>query len=223
VHSAHEPQSQSQEPGGLAELAAICTSPEFRRLARRLAGDFAEDVLQDTYYLVARVCRREPIDNLPGYCYRTLANQARRLGRDLAQGPVPTDDPEAARGTSHGHGDTLGGHAPSAEAAALARVVAQERLDRLRRLRAELRAGIQACSPDPGRYQAVVLSVAEWVLASGGPANTAEINETLAEAYPAWFGASCCQPVTLYKRLSRARQSVRLVLAAVVDRDELLP
>jgi hypothetical protein len=219
VSSAHE--SQSQEPGGLAELAAICTSPEFRRLARRLAGDLAEDALQETYYAVARVCQREPIDNLRGYCYRALANMARRLRRELAHGPVPTDDLEAVHGA--GHALSVGGHPPSAEAAGLARVVTEEWLHRLRRRRAELRTGIQACSADPGRYQAAVLSVAEWVLASGGPANTAEINQALAEAHPAWFGVSCGPPGTLYKRLSRARQSVRLVLEAVVDRDDLLP
>ena len=111
--------------GGYEELAAIAGDPGMRRLAWRLAGDMADDLLQETWYAMARTAALESIENPRGYFYRTMVNTWRHLGQDLARHGIPADDLDAAAGAAGG--------VPSAEHDALARLDAADRRGRLRR------------------------------------------------------------------------------------------
>ena len=201
--------------GGYDELAAIASDPGMRRHARRLAGDFFEDVLQETWYAVVRARAREPIGNLRGYFYRVLVNTASAHVR----GNRPAGHPGRRPAARSRRGPDL--TAVSAESDALPRLLAAARRDLLRRGHAELRQGIPACSPDPDRYRDVILAVAEAMLAGEGPASRAEINEALTGAYHEWFDTADATPATTYQRRCRARESIRQVLAAVIGPDDL--
>ena len=200
--------------GGYDELAAIVSDPGMRRHARRLSGDFFEDLLQETWYAVAQACAREPIGNLRGYFYRVLVNSSRRMRQEIARQGTPVTDPARSR-----QGRDL--TAVSAESDALPRLLAAARRDLLRRRRAELRQEIPAYSPDPDRYRDVILAVTGAMLADDGPASRAEINDALTTAYPEWFNAPDATSATTYQRRCRARDSIRQVFAAVLGLDDL--
>ena len=83
-------------PGGYDELAAIACDPVMRGHARRVAGDLAEDALQETWYAVAQARARGPIANLRGYFYRALVNTARRMREEVGRLGTPAGDLAAA-------------------------------------------------------------------------------------------------------------------------------
>jgi hypothetical protein len=199
--------------GGYDELASIASDPGMYRHARRVAGELAGDALQETWYAVAQAGSREPIGNLGGYFYRTLVNISRRMRAEIAQQATPVDDPAAASAARRGRDQATA----SAESIALPRLLAAARRERLRRCRPELLRKIPACSPDPDRYQDVILAAAERMLADEGPASRAEINAALTATYPEWFDAPDGTPANTYQRRCRARESIRQVLAAVID------
>ncbi len=186
-------------PGGYDELAAIACDPVMRGHARRVAGDLAEDALQETWYAVAQARARGPIANLRGYFYRALVNTARRMREEVGRLGTPAGD-LAAAGALQGRLPT----AASAESDALPRLLAAARSDLLHRRRAELRQAIPACSPDQGRYRDVILAVAEAMLRPDGPDSRAEMNEALVAAYPEWFDAPAATPEMTYQRRRRA-------------------
>jgi hypothetical protein len=202
-------------PGDYEELAAIACDPGMRRAARRLAGSMADDLLQETWYAMARTSAREPIENPRGYFYRTMVNTWRHMSRDLARHGIPADDLDAAAGRAH--------RMPSAEQDALGLLDAADRRVRLRARRAELWLTIPPYSPDPYRYRGVLMAVAEAAVAGDGPVSRTELNEALVAAYPEWFGAPDVRPGTLQQRRCRARQAIRRLLAAVVGPDDLRP
>lgn len=86
--------------GGYEELAAIACDPGMRRLAWRLAGDMADDLLQETWYAMARTAARESIGNPRGYFYKTMVNTWRHLRQDLARHGIPADDLDALQARS---------------------------------------------------------------------------------------------------------------------------
>lgn len=200
--------------GGYEELAAIAFDPGMRRAAWRLAGDMADDLLQETWYAMARTAARDSIVNQRGYFYKTMINTWRHLRQDLARHGIPADDLDAAAGASSGM--------PSAEHDALARLDAVARRGRLRRRRAELWLSIPPYSPDPYRYREVVMTVAE-AAAGDGPVSRSELNEALMAAYPDWFGERGVKPGTLQQRRCRARQAIWRLLAAVLRPEDLRP
>ena len=199
--------------GGYEELAAIAGDPGMRRLAWRLAGDMAEDLLQETWYAMARSATLVSIENPRGYFYRTMVNTWRHLGQELSRHGWPTDDPDSAAGPSLSM--------PSAEDTALARLDAAARRGRLRHRRAEVWLMIPAYSADPYRYREVILAAAEEAAAGDGPVTRAELNEALVAAYPEWFGEPGVKPGTLQQRRCRARKAICQLLAAVLDPDGL--
>jgi hypothetical protein len=205
------------------ELARIANDPGMRLHARRMAGDLAEDALQETWYLVAQACRRRRIENLRGYFYVTLVNTSRRMREELGRGPIPVDDPDMVAGAVPFGRDHQDAGVPSAESMALRGLSTRARRDRLWRRRAELWPSISANSADPERYRAVIFAVAEALLAGDGPATRAEINDALKACYPRWFDAREVKPATLHQRRCRARESIRLLIFAVIGRDDLLP
>ena len=214
--------SHPSEFDGYEQLAAMANDPAIRRHARRLAGDLAEDVLQETWYHVAQVCQRGSIDNPSGYFYRTLVNTARHMRQELGRVGTVTDDP-AREAESFRRGQDRRHAIPSAEREAMQRMRAQARQDALQRNRAELSQRIPAYSADPDRYRTAILAVAAWILTDNGPINRAEINEALRAAYPAWFDTSEVKADSMNQRRCRGGHSNRLVLGAVVGRDDLLP
>jgi Sigma-70 region 2 len=201
--------------GGYEELAAIACDPGMRRAAWRLAGDMADDLLQEAWYAMARTAARESIENPRGYFYKTMVNTWRHMRQDLARHGIPADDLDAAAGAAKGM--------PSAEHDALARVGAAARRGRLRARRAELWLMIPPYSPDPYRYRGAVLAVAEAAAAGDGPVSRGELNEALVEAYPAWFGEPGVRPGTLQQRRCRARRAIWRLLAAAFGPDDLRP
>ena len=201
--------------GGYDELATIACDPGMRRAAWRLAGDMADDLLQETWYAMARRAAPESIQNPRGYFYRTMLNTWRHLRHDLARHGIPADGVDTAAGAAMGM--------PSAEHDALNRLDAADRRERLRGKRAELWLTTPPYSPDPYRYRWVIMTVAEAVVSGDGPASRSELNEALIAAYPEWFGEPDVGPGTLQQRRCRARRAIQRVLAAVLGPDELRP
>jgi len=196
------PSANPQNPagsGGYEELAAIARDPSMRRAAWRLAGDMADDLLQEAWYAMARTAARESIENPRGYFYKTMLNTWRHLRQDLARHGIPADDLDAAAGAAKG--------LPSAEHEALARLDAAARRGRLRARRAELWPTIPPYSPDPYRYRGVVITVAEAVAAGDGPVSRVELNKVLVEAYPEWFGEPGVAPSTFRESKRRPSES----------------
>jgi hypothetical protein len=200
---------------GYEELAAIACDPGMRRAARRLAGDMADDLLQETWYAMARTAARESIENPRGYFYKTMVNTWRHLRQDLARHGIPADDLDVTANAAR--------DMPSAEHDALARLDAAARRGRLRDRRAELWLTIPPYSPDSYRYRVVVMTVAEAAAAGDGPTSRSELNEALVAAYPEWFGEPGVKPGTLQQRRCRARQAIWRLLAAVLGPDDLRP
>jgi DNA-directed RNA polymerase specialized sigma24 family protein len=210
-----EPAGNRWEPSAAEqydELNEIRADSVMRRHAQRLAGDLAEDLLQETWYIVARASASRPIDNLSGYFYRVMVNAAKRLRADVAHQGIPSEDPAAAAGPHRARQLA----AASAEDAALPEVVNDARRDRLRHDQAGLRPLISACSPDPDRYRDAIFTVAGQLLADGGPANQTEVNDALVAAYPEWFAAPGAATATIDQRRFRGRRDIKRVLAVVI-------
>jgi hypothetical protein len=211
-----EPTRSRWEPtpaGDYDELNAIAADPVMRRHARRLAPGFAEDLLQQTWYTVARVSARTPIRDLGAYFYTVMVNTAKHLRDDIARHGVPVDDPVAAAGPRRGRELA----AAPAEEDALLRLLSDARRELLHRRRAELRSGIPACSPHPSRYRDAILDLAERMLADDGPDSRPEVNAALIAAYPEWFDGPGVAAATKYQRRCRGREDVWRVLTAVIS------
>ena len=201
--------------GSSEELTAIACDPGMRRLARRLAGEMADDLLQETWYAMTRTAARESIENRRGYFYKTMVNTWRHLSQDMVRHGIPAEDLDTAAGAAKG--------TPSAEHDALARLGAADRQGRLRARRAELWLTIPPYSPDPYRYRGVVMTVAEAVATGDGPVSRGELNDALMAAYPEWFRESGVKPGTLQQRRCRARQAICRLLTTILGLDDLRP
>jgi DNA-directed RNA polymerase specialized sigma24 family protein len=206
------------------ELLKLWMDPEIWRLALHRAGDrdLAEDALQETFYSVARTKAPSHIENLRGYFCRALINEVRHLRGQLR--PVPVEDPEMLTRPQQ-LGIRL--HASDAarpvdEAAVWLQLAATWR-KRFRRERRRLMAMVPERSSDPRRYREVIVAAAAKILhaAGDGHVNWADSDMALRTAYPDWFDEPGCTRDTYYQRLSRARREVRVLLQAVVGRDEL--
>lgn len=80
-------------------------------------------------------------------------------------------------------------------------------------------------SNDPERYRLVVLAAAEEMLRTSmkGHVSWADCKKALQAGLPTWLNETGCEVETLYQRLSRARQDVRMLLKTIVIREELSP
>jgi hypothetical protein len=213
------------EPSCLEVLAQTCCDPGIRRLARRHAGDLAEDALQETYYSVARACEHQAIRDIRAYFIRSLINRSRRMRQELTQAPFPIDDPDQATRNGAGPHPWNPAATASAEETAIANLCAAARRASFRANWTGLRNAIPGSSPDPGRYQDIVLELAGQIAAGTGegPMNHAEINQCLVRGYPEWFNEPCCARGTLYQRRRRARESIHTVLLKICGPDDLSP
>jgi hypothetical protein len=89
--------------------------------------------------------------------------------------------------------------------------------------RESLTAAVPGRSPDPGRYRALIVSVAEQVLRSIIIADVcdADGNPALRAAYPGWFNDDGGTTGNAHQRFSRARADVRSLLRMIISRDDL--
>jgi DNA-directed RNA polymerase specialized sigma24 family protein len=205
------------------QLQAIRQEPQVRRTALRLAGDreLAEDVIQAACCALAALKDPDRIDNLRGYFFRVLRNEATKL---YASRETPYEDPERAID-------------PDQPGTALCGLVSARPIDETVCfwLQAEswlrpfadqcehLLAAVPDRSFNPVRYREVIVAAAERVLrdAINGEPSDADSSDALRAAYPDYFDQADAAPNTLYKRFSRAREDVRALLQGIVNRDEL--
>lgn len=199
-------------------VSALALDPEIVRLAERYARtrDVAYDAIQETYYAVVRVRDPDHITDLRRYFCRALQRQVVEL-LELA-GPSPSDDVDALV-AARSNGTRRPG--ASAEEHAVRSVQRATWLRRLARLPA---VSVPGRSPDPRRYQAVIVTIARHVLPAllQGEVSAADLDQLLARAYPEWFADEEASRATYHQRFSRGRRDLRAVLASVISRDELL-
>jgi DNA-directed RNA polymerase specialized sigma24 family protein len=194
------------------ELLALRQDPQVRVAARKLVGDLdlAEDLNQTVWYRLAALKHPERIANIRRYYLRVLRNEAAKL-YGLRQ-DTPLEDPD-------------GVPAPALPVDEKVCNALRDRswLDRLAARREDLREAVPARSNDPGRYQGLILQTAEEVLREGvnGESGDADTNDALRAAYPEYFAETGVAVNTCHQRFRRAREDVKALLQAVVDRDEL--
>jgi DNA-directed RNA polymerase specialized sigma24 family protein len=216
-------------PGGSVDfqlrLLAIRQDPQVIGLAYKWARDpyLAEDALQIAYYKVATVTHPERIDNLYAYFLTVLKNEITALHAQH-QKTTPRENPGAALEPGP-HATVVCGPAPSRPVDDLVRtsLLAGSVRARLTVRRLSLLASIPARSEDPCRYRIVIYHAAEQVLLDGlnGEASDADSSDAFRGAYPEYFAQPGASANLLHQRFRRAREDVKALLQAVVDRDEL--
>jgi DNA-directed RNA polymerase specialized sigma24 family protein len=215
----------ASSPSFQEELLLIRTAPEIWRLALRRAGcrDLAEDALQETFYSVSRVKDPGHVENLRAFFCKALIHEINHQ-REQPR-PIPVEDPETvADNRPQDFPASNPGHS-SVDGEAVWLVLAGTWFMRFSRRRAELRTMVPERSNDPEGYRLVVLAVAEEMLRTSmkGHMSWADCKKALQAGLPTWLNESGCEVETLYQRLSRARQDVRMLLKTIVIREELSP
>jgi DNA-directed RNA polymerase specialized sigma24 family protein len=211
--------SGRQKAGFLDDLAALVQDPAIRALARHRAGsrELAEDALQDTFYYAARKSPEEIRDLLSFFCKSLTRTIDRELARSAAR---PTEDIAAIADSRPGLSPPGTAAADSIAGEVHLRALTEAAFNRLERerQRGELMAMIPARSEDPRRYRATILEAAEKILRllCEGPVPAADWNAVLTSEYPQWFDESGLAYDGQYRRLSRARADVRMLLRAVL-------
>lgn len=207
----------------LEGLLAIRHDPKVKSLALRRAGDveLAQDALSQAYYAVARR-GPEGIQNLRAYYCRTLINAVNGLRHQFAA--ILTEDFERV---AESHQDRPGGlpHPRAIDETVCSHLLAGAWLEPFATRRGELAAQVPARSPDPQRYRAMIVTVAERVLRANvtGDVSDADSNPELIVVYPDWFAEPGCAENSRHQRFCRARADVRALLATIVSRDDLCP
>jgi DNA-directed RNA polymerase specialized sigma24 family protein len=217
-------------PGGSLDfqqsLLEVRHDPQVIGLARRWAGapDLAEDALQIAYYNVATARHPQRIDNLHAYFVKVLKNEIAAL-RAQGQKTTPLPKPGAALEAAQ-HTIAVCGSARSRPLDDLVRtsLLARSVRTRLAAQRMGLLLAIPARSEDLRRYRAVIYASAEQVLVDSlnGEASDADSNDAFRAAYPGYFAQPGASANLLHQRFRRAREDVKALLQAVVDRDELI-
>jgi DNA-directed RNA polymerase specialized sigma24 family protein len=203
-------------PGGSSdfqqELLALRQDPQVKKLAWKLVGDLdlVEDLNQTVCCRLAALKHPERIENLRGYYFRVLRNEATKL-YTLRQ-ETPLEDP-----------DSISAPAQPIDDKVCNSLYHLTWLQRFRVRREVLLAAKPARSEDPSRYRIVIYYAAEQVLLDGlnGEASDADSNEAFGAAYPEYFAQPHASANLLHQRFRRAREDVKTLLQAVVRRDEL--
>jgi DNA-directed RNA polymerase specialized sigma24 family protein len=206
----------------LRQLLEIRQDPQVKSLAWRHAGspDLAEDALQEAFYAIAKVKHPGEIRNLRAYFCRVLVKTAHKLRGQL--GAFPVDD---VAGVADARQDMIISQpAPPVDESVSDRLLRRTLHERFTAKRAYLVRNVPGRSPDPGRYRALIVSVAEHVLLStlSGDVSDADGSLALSAAYPEWFAGEGCAVGNGHQRFSRARADVCRVLRLVVKRADLL-
>lgn len=202
------------------QLLEIWADPQVRALARRRAGDpeVADDALQSTYAVMARLKNLDQIDNLKAYFCQVLVREVYRERDRL--GAVLVDDFARLAEEQEGSGFSSGRLPPAEFEEAVCSVVAAGSWHRrLTGARRDLAAAVPARSGDPDRYRAVVYAAAEQILRDGisGESSQADSNEAFRASYPEYFDQPGATPNTRYQRLLRARADTRALLQAAIS------
>jgi hypothetical protein len=207
------------------ELLAIRDDPQVRGLARRRAGDpdLAMDALQSAYCAVARVADPTAIRNLRAYFCQVLTREIYRLAGQL--GAILIEDFTSAADARQTRPGGQLPVPPSVAETVSTHLLAQAWLEPFATRRAELTAGVPGRSPDPGRYRAMIVTVAEQVLRAIiiEDISDADWNAALRVAYAGWFAEPRCNDNTCHQRFRRARTDVRDLLRTIINRDDLNP
>jgi DNA-directed RNA polymerase specialized sigma24 family protein len=203
------------------QLTEIREDPGIKRLARRYSGhpDLADDALQRTYYILARLENLEQIKNLRAYFCKVLIREVHRERGQLGAALV-----EDFTRVVEARQDAGGPVSPSSVDDTVGfSLQARSWLKRLADERDGLLAAIPARSDDPDRYRAVIYAAAEQVLRDGINAepSDADTDDAFRAAYPEYFDQPDRLPNTLYQRFHRARDDVKDLLQAIVNRGEL--
>jgi hypothetical protein len=206
----------------LDQLTLIREDPQVKKLARARAGDpdMAEDALQETFYLMAKIRQPQRIDDLRKYFYKVLIRSIYRLRGQL--GAVAVDD---AGGLVDASGRGLGGEPspPLFDEVTHTNMVARNWHDRLGKQRVALTGSVPGRSPEPGRYRDVIMTTAEGMLLAivTGDFREVDLNLALRAAYPEWFAERRVAMGNIHQRLTRARSDIRDLLKTVISLDEL--
>jgi len=216
------PDAQSR-PDFQHELLAIREDPEVRSLALRRAKnpEIAEEALQTAYLAVSRIPNPDPIENLRTYfCAVLLREIYRELGQRRLEAPVDftaSDDVRQGR-------PVINSPAPRPLSEEVqTRLLGQGWLGAFR-ARPELAAKVPSRSPDPARYQRLIVKVAENMLRVILKENAdidPDINEALRGGYAEWFAAPTSSMNIRHQRLLRARSDVSALLRTIVERRDL--
>jgi sigma-70-like protein len=203
-------------PGGSSsfqqELLALRKDPQVKRLAWRLVGDLGlvEDLHQTVCLRLTALKHPERIENIRRYYFRVMRNEAARLY--VLGSETPFEDPDTVPAPAHPVDDQ-----------ACDSVCGHIWLQRLAAWRETLLVGIPARSADPRRYRTVACHAAEQVLLDSlnREASDADSNDAFRAAYPEYFAEPGVAANTCHQRFRRAREDVKALLQAVVDRGEL--
>jgi hypothetical protein len=191
-------------------------------LARARAGDheLAEDALQQTFEVMAQITDPERIEDVRAYFCRVLTRVINALRGQL--GAVLLDDFASTADACQGGSRSEALPRPLDESVVV-NLLAHGWLGRFIAEREYLTATVPGRSADPGRYQDLIVSVAEQVLRAivSGDVCDADGNLALRTAYPDWFAEDGINVGNAYQRFSRARAEVRALLRMIVSRDEL--
>jgi DNA-directed RNA polymerase specialized sigma24 family protein len=210
--------------GLLDDLADLVKDPEIRRLAERRARspELVEDALQETFRTVAQTQQPESIRDLRAFFCKSLIHE---INHQLARPrPILADDAGSIWGHSQEQPPPSGPSPPvSVEGEAHMRLLAGAVLARLERDRDELMDTVPARSGDGRRYQSATVTAALTILLLlvEGSVTSADWNAVLRAGHPQWYDEPGLAHDARHQRLSRARRDVRVLLQAILPRDEL--
>jgi DNA-directed RNA polymerase specialized sigma24 family protein len=203
----------------LRRLLELWQDPQVRGYAWRRAGDrdLADDALQTTYYLMARLKHLAEIENLKAYFYQVLRHEIDRQRGELRAGLV--EDPSRPAENCQPGARAQDKSPPAFEDAVCVSVLFRHLHKRLVSRREELLATVPARSADPGRYRAVIYAAACQILSDGGKGEVSEAdsNEALQASYPEYFAQPGASANTCHQRCLRARADVRKLLQALIS------
>jgi len=179
------------------------------------------DALQEAYYAVARVKDPTAIRNLRAYFCQVLTREIYRMLGQL--GAMLVEDFTSVADAHQGRSGGLLSVPQSVAETVSTHLLTEAWLEPFATRCGELTASVPGRSPDPGRYRAMIVTVAERVLRAIVIADTtdADYNTALRGAYAEWFAEPGYPENTYHQRFSRARADVRALLRAVVSRDDL--
>lgn len=215
--------ASDSQPDFQHELLTIREDFEVRRLALRRAKnpEVAEDALQSAYSAVLRVAHPGAIGNLRAYYCRVLINEiCCELGQLRA---AALDDLTELADMRQGR---QGSSSPAPRAFSeevTIRQLGQGWLGAFTASGGELVARVPRRSPDPTRYQRLIVKVAEYMLRAILREDAdADINAMLRGGYAEWFAAPNSPANTRGQRLLRARTDVCALLQTIIERGDLL-
>ena len=214
--------ASDSQPDFQHELLTIREDPDVRSLALRKAKslEVAEDALQSAYYAVSRVKNPERIEDVRAYFCSVLIREVyRELGQLQAiQGDfADLVDRRQSR---------LGSGSPALRSFSdevNIRLLGQGWLAAFNARRRELAARVPHRSPDPVRYQQLIVRIAGHVLRAILRENDdVDLNAVLRGGYAEWFAAPSSTQNTRHQRLLRARADVCALLQTIIERGDLI-